>query len=281
MARAPRKPRTGAAVPNHQPTPRDPWARLGASTPARIGLGRAGISLPTREVLALALAHAEARDAVHASLDVAALHTALSADGERVITVRSANTSRAHYLTRPDLGRRLDDASRLALEAAAGPFDLALVVADGLSATAVGAHAAAVAAAFKPLVAQSGLTLAPVVIAEQARVALGDDIAACLGARAVLVLIGERPGLSSPDSLGDYLTYGPSFGDRRHTDAERNCVSNIRREGLPPAHAAAKLAWLVRESFARGTTGIALKDDSDAVLVPTHTTRSIDGRLKS
>ena len=240
---------------------RDPWAHLAARTPARIGLGRAGVSLPTREVLALALAHAQACDAVHARLDRVALLPALEAMGQHIIEVASAATDRTRYLTRPDLGRRLDNASRVKLSGLAGSFDLALVICDGLSAGAASIHAPSLIRAFLPMAASLELSLTPIVVAESARVALGDEIATRLGARAVAILIGERPGLSSPDSLGVYVTYNARPGQ---TDAERNCISNIRPAGLSPERAAAKLAWLVREAFARRYTGIALKDESDA-----------------
>lgn len=244
---------------------RDPWHRLAARTPARIGLGRAGLSLPTRELLSFTLAHAQARDAVHASLDVVALETAARALGITPITVESAAADRQTYLRRPDLGRRLSEASAERLAASKGEYDLALVVADGLSATAVMRHALAVVTAFQPMARRMALTMAPLVIASQSRVALGDEIAHVLGARLVAMLIGERPGLSSPDSLGIYLTFDPRSG---RTDAERNCLSNIRPEGLPPDRAAAKLAWLVDAARTRRLTGVALKDDSDGIVGP-------------
>ncbi|MGY2050390.1 ethanolamine ammonia-lyase subunit EutC [Methylobacterium sp. JK268] len=240
------------------------WARLRALTPARIGLGRAGSGLPTREVLSFALAHAQARDAVHAALDVAALRAGVAGLGCPVVAVASAAPDRATYLRRPDLGRRLDGPSEARLAAAAGsPVDLALVVADGLSARAVHAGAVPLLAALAPALAASGWSLGPVVVAEQARVALGDAVGAALRARAVAVLIGERPGLSSPDSLGVYLTFDPRPG---RTDAERNCLSNIRGAGLRPEVAAFKLHWLLGEAFRRGLTGVALKDESDRLL---------------
>ena len=250
-------------------SPKDPWSRLAHRTPARIGLGRAGMSLPTREVLALAEAHAMARDAVQARLDIGGLEAALAAAGLETIGVSSATTSRAHYLTRPDLGRQLDEASRRRVRERAGRFDLAIVIADGLSAPAVERSAVAVLGPLLQHLAGQAPAVAPIIVAQGGRVALGDDVAACLGAKAVLVLIGERPGLSSPDSLGAYLTFGPDFSPAagRRTYADRNCVSNIRPEGLPANEAAARLAWLLREAFRRGITGVALKDESDAGLV--------------
>ncbi|MGA0602993.1 ethanolamine ammonia-lyase subunit EutC [Caulobacter sp. KR2-114] len=229
--------------------------RLRRLTLARVGLGRSGASQTTADALAFALAHARARDAVHDALDAEALAEAFAVLGHAVIQVRSAAPDRRGYLLRPDLGRTL--AADAVLDAA-GPFDLAVVAADGLSARAVQAHAAPLLAALAPRL--EGLTLSPVVIAHQARVALGDAIGARLLARAVLVLIGERPGLSSPDSLGAYLTFDPREG---RTDAERNCVSNIRPEGLGYEAAAVRLAWLVREALGRRLTGVGLKDESD------------------
>ena len=242
----------------------DLWRRLAATTPARIGLGRAGAGLPTREVLRFGLAHAQARDAVHAPMDAGRIARDVAALGLEPVEVASEAPDRATYLRRPDLGRRLTGESRDRLSAlAVEPVDLAVVVADGLSARAVHEGAASMLAAFRPHVERAGWRLAPVAVAVQARVALGDAIGAALRARAVVVLVGERPGLSSPDSLGLYLTLGPRPG---RTDAERNCISNVRAAGLPHAVAAFKLAWLLGQAFARGLTGVALKDDSDRAL---------------
>lgn len=244
----------------------DPWAELRKHTPARIGLGRSGVALPTAELLRFAAAHAAARDAVQVPLDVPALDAALRAQGfitaPLVVTSRAA--SRDEYLRRPDLGRRLAEADGARLHAhAIANADLALVLGDGLSAIALQRHAAPLAAALRDALGDA-LRWAPIVIATQARVALADEIGALLGARAALILLGERPGLSSPDSLGAYLTFAPRIG---RTDAERNCVSNIRPEGLPYTAAATRIAWLARESLRRGLSGIALKDDSAAVLL--------------
>jgi ethanolamine ammonia-lyase small subunit len=249
----------------------DPWARLRHLTPARIALGRAGAALPTAEVLKLSLAHARARDAVHAALDVDRLAIAIEGLGMTTLRVESAAADRATYLTRPDLGRQLSESSRIRLLDwhPAGPrdraaVDLAIVVADGLSARAVEAQTVALLAALSPYLAAAGWSTAPVVIATQARVALADEIATHLGAKAVVMLIGERPGLSSPDSLGAYLTLAPRPG---RTDAERNCISNIRPAGLSFELAAYKIAWLLAEAFKRGATGVQLKDESDALLI--------------
>jgi ethanolamine ammonia-lyase small subunit len=236
----------------------NPWQALRALTQARIALGRAGISVPTAPQLAFQLAHARARDAVHQQLDVAALATQLAQSGFASIVVHSACPDRAAYLQRPDLGRRLDQASRAAL--APSGCDLALVVADGLSALAIEQNAAPFLAELKDGLARDGFTCAPVVIAQQGRVAIGDDIGELLGVRVVVVLIGERPGLSSPDSMGLYLTWGPRPG---LLDAARNCISNVRPAGLDYPQAAAKLLYLLGEARKRGHSGVALKDDTE------------------
>lgn len=246
----------------------DPWDDLRTYTAARLALGRAGSSMPTAELLRFGFAHAQARDAVHAELDADALAAALETDGIACLRVHSAATDRATYLLRPDLGRRLDDASAVALRDAAGPSpvegcDLLLVVGDGLSSLAVERNAQVLIAALRAQ-APAGWRIGPVVIARQARVAIGDEIGALLGARMVAVLIGERPGLSSPDSLGLYMTWKPLSG--RH-DAERNCISNIRAEGLAPDTAAARFWWLAKEARRLGLTGVNLKDRSDAVAI--------------
>ncbi|MEO8114891.1 MAG: ethanolamine ammonia-lyase subunit EutC [Phenylobacterium sp.] len=241
--------------------PPDPWAHLAALTPARIALGRSGASLPTREVLAFSLAHARARDAVHAPFDAERLATEIEQLGLKTLRVESAAPDRATYLRRPDLGRRLSEDSQARLAArAATPCDLALVVADGLSSPAVHAHAPAVLAALKPGIEAAGWRLPPVVIANQGRVALGDQVGELLGARLVILLVGERPGLSSPDSLGAYITFAPRVG---RTDAMRNCVSNIRSAGLSHDQAAFRILWLAREALRLGHTGVDLKDESD------------------
>ncbi|WP_062203632.1 ethanolamine ammonia-lyase subunit EutC [Aureimonas sp. AU12] len=238
----------------------DPWSALRLATTARIGLGRQGDAMPLRSVLEFQAAHAKARDAVHAPLDVEALEAALAP--HRVIRLASEAGDRATYLRRPDLGRRLAPESRPALAEVGTCFDIAFVIADGLSATAVEHHAA-------PLLQASirrfgDLAVAPVVVATQARVALGDDVGEMLGARLVAVLIGERPGLSVAESLGVYLTYEPRRGRR---DSERNCISNVHGlGGLTYEQAAGKLAWLVREALKRGLTGVELKEDEGSAV---------------
>ncbi|MBP7567552.1 MAG: ethanolamine ammonia-lyase subunit EutC [Burkholderiaceae bacterium] len=246
------------------PVDADPWAPLRRHTPARIALGRSGTSLPTHELLRFAAAHARARDAVHVPLDVPALLAGLQAEGQPVMCVHSRAQSRQDYLRRPDHGRALDEPSRQMLcELPRARVDLAVVIGDGLSALAVQSHAAAVLQSLRralaPRAGEPPLAWGPTVVATQARVALADEIGAALGARLVLILLGERPGLSAADSLGAYLTHAPRVG---RTDAERNCVSNIRGEGLPPEAAGRRLAWLVRESLRLGLSGIGLKDHS-------------------
>jgi ethanolamine ammonia-lyase small subunit len=244
----------------------DPWRRLSALTPARIGIGRAGSGLGTHETLRFALAHAQARDAVHAELDTAALAAELRSLGLASLQVPSRAAGRASYLLRPDLGRSLAAESHAAVASGgSGGCDIALVIADGLSAQAVQAHAARFVAAFLPLAERSGWSLSPAVIVSQGRVAIGDEIGMLFGARLTLLLIGERPGLSCPDSLGLYITYAPRPG---RNDGERNCVSNIHGAGLAPAEAAARAAWLVEASFARGLSGVALKDESASNTTP-------------
>ena len=246
----------------------DPWAELRQFTSARLALGRAGHALPTRELLRFGLAHAQARDAVHVPLDVSALEQSLQALNLATLRVRSAAPDRASYLLRPDLGRRLanDDVPRLRdwRERHGHAYDLLIVIGDGLSSPAVARNAAPLVDALTRQ-APPGWRLGPVVIATQARVALADDVGQQLGAPRVAMLIGERPGLSSPDSLGIYLTHDPRVG--RH-DAQRNCISNVRPEGLAPELAARRLWWLCEESRRLGLTGVALKDRSDELQLP-------------
>jgi ethanolamine ammonia-lyase small subunit len=232
------------------------WSALRRHTQARIGLGRAGSGLPTRHRLELQAAHAAARVAVHTPVDPDLLAAALP--GTPTLRVHSAAPDRLTYLQRPDLGRRLDDADRARLPH--GDWDAVIVIADGLSSRAVHDHAAAVVRETTALL--PGWQLAPVVLAAQARVALGDDIGHALGAAMSVVLIGERPGMSAADSLGAYLTYAPRPG---RTDADRNCISNIRPPlGHSPRDAAHTLATLMHRARDLRLTGVALKDESDA-----------------
>jgi len=247
------------------------WLR--SQTPARIALRRAGVSLATPEILDFQLAHARARDAVHAPLQPATLLPAvqqlLPQDAPFPILLHSQAPDRAIYLQRPDLGRKLDESSE-SLLAASSPtgysYDLAIILADGLSALAVERNAVPLLAQLLPALqhTEPTLHLAPVAIVEQARVAIGDAIARGLHARLAVVLIGERPGLSSPDSLGAYITWNPEPGIT--TDAHRNCISNIRAEGLSYAQATARLVYYIREALSRQTTGIALKDPESSQL---------------
>jgi len=217
-------------------------------TPARVALGRAGHGLPTAELLRFQLDHARARDAVYRELDPASL-------GLPHILLRSAAGDRRTYLQRPDLGRKLSGDARLEK----GDYDAAIVIADGLSAPAVHRHAVPLLQALTALLTAEDWRMAPLTVVLQARVAIGDEIGQRLGVRQVVVFIGERPGLTSPDSLGVYLTWDPRHG---RTDAERNCISNVRTEGISYAAAARKLHFLMREARVRKLSGIALKEDA-------------------
>jgi ethanolamine ammonia-lyase small subunit len=260
-----------ASVPSLDKLPVDkllvenPWPQLRRFTSARIALGRTGQSLPTRAVLDFGLAHAQARDAVHVPLDAQALEAVTRAAGQEVVRVHSAALDRVAYLRRPDLGRSLDDTSRERVSAlartAAQPADIVFVIADGLSAQAAMAHAVPVLRAVLPKL--EGWAIAPVFIAEQARVALGDEIGQLLGTALAVMLIGERPGLSSPDSLGLYVTYQPRIG---RTDSERNCISNVRPKGLGYTETAHKLAYLLKAARRLGYSGVRLKDESGTLV---------------
>jgi ethanolamine ammonia-lyase small subunit len=241
----------------------DPWLPLRALTAARIALGRAGSSLPTAAHLDFQLAHARARDAVHHPADLDAAAAALGAAPLAHVRLTSRCADASTYLKRPDLGRRLDDASRAAVldVREEGDWDLAIVVADGLSGFAVERHAAPLTIELARRLGGEGWRLAPIAVVRRGRVAIGDEIGEALGAKLVAVLIGERPGLSAPDSLGAYLTWEPRVG---RTDAERNCVSNIRPEGLPIPSAVDKLCWLLREARRRQGSGVALKDEASS-----------------
>ncbi len=229
-------------------------------TRARIALGRAGSSLPTKEILDFGLSHAMARDAVHLALDITNLQNALERQNLTAIHVTSKATDRAAYLLRPDFGRRLSDASRVQLqERKATPVDFLIVVGDGLSSLAISRHAVPLIAEINQLI-PAHWSVGDIVIVTQARVAVADEIAETLNARMVAMLIGERPGLSSPDSLGIYLTFNPSIACN---DADRNCISNVRPEGLTYEVAAKKLIWLAQEAMRIKASGVILKDESD------------------
>jgi ethanolamine ammonia-lyase small subunit len=254
--------------PRHTPADDFRWADLRRLTAARIGLKRTGASLATGPLLDFQLAHARARDAVHEPFDAAGLAADFAAEfatdlaelAAPVLCVASAAADRQHYLMRPDLGRQLAPGAEAMLAPHAGHYDTVFVIADGLSARAVNTHAQPVLAhALKALRAE-GWRIAPLVVICQGRVAVGDAVAAALGAHCVVVLIGERPGLTAPDSMGAYLTWQPR---PQTTDADRNCISNIRPEGIGYTDAAFKLVHLLRAMRARGISGVALKDDSE------------------
>jgi ethanolamine ammonia-lyase small subunit len=243
---------------------------LNQYTPARVSLGRAGSGLPTRDLLEFQLAQAQARDAVHAALDLNGLMNELAHRGLHPISLKSAAANRLEYLRNPGFGRTLSPESATKLEAtrnestsnqSAGsqstPIDLVFILADGLSAIAVDRHALPLIDATLPLLQNANWSIGPACVVEQARVAIGDSVGEALGAQFSVVLIGERPGLSSPDSLGIYLTWEPRPGC---TDAERNCISNIRPEGLSYDEAARRLCYLLTEGRKRRLTGVALKD---------------------
>lgn len=245
---------------------KDIWARWRGTTRARIGLGRSGDALPTSALLEFQAAHGRARDAVHGTVDAVALTERLAP--LPCLAVHSPAPDRATYLRRPDLGRRLDDASAAMLKSHAGDWDIAFVIADGLSARAAMTHAVPVLQ--RCVAGLADWRIAPIILACQARVALGDHIAACLNAKAVAVLIGERPGLSVADSLGVYLTWAPGIG---RADSERNCISNIHADGMSHDQAAATLLWLLHEARRLSLSGIGLKLDPAGVaaLLPTST----------
>ena len=242
----------------------NPWSQLRRFTPARIALGRAGTSLPTKPHLEFQLAHARARNAVHHELDVTRLEAALAAQGLETQVLHSAAANRPEYLQRPDKGRRLDEPSRQALAGMTRPdggYDVAFVIGDGLSSFAIEENAAPFLETILPPLTQQGWRIAPLIVVKEARVAVGDEVSERLGANMAVVRIGERPGLSSPDSMGIYMTLKPSVG---LTDEARNCISNVRREGLSYDLAAHKLLYLMTEARKRGLSGVGLKDESEA-----------------
>jgi ethanolamine ammonia-lyase small subunit len=243
--------------------PQNPLLELRRLTPARIALGRTGTSMPTSAQLDFQYAHAQARDAVHLPFDSAGLSAQLTEIGRDSLLLHSAATNRDSYLQRPDLGRKLSDESAHTLRtyAAANPggIDLVIVVADGLSALAVHRHTLPFLARLEEQVQAEGWSVAPVMLVEQGRVAVADEIGELMGVKMTVILIGERPGLSSPDSLGLYFTYNPKVG---LTDAYRNCISNVRLEGLSYGMAAHRLLYLMREACRRQLSGVNLKDEA-------------------
>jgi len=246
--------------------PENPLLELRRLTPARIALGRTGTSMPTSAQLDFQYAHAQARDAVHLPFDSAGLSSQLAERGRASLRLHSAATDRNSYLQRPDLGRKLSDESAQTLRdyalANPGGVDLAIVVADGLSALAVHRHTLPFLARMEDQIVNDGWSVSPVILVEQGRVAVADEIGELLGAKMVVILIGERPGLSSPDSLGLYFTYNPKVG---LTDAYRNCISNVRLEGLSYGMAAHRLLYLMREACRRQLSGVNLKDEAQVL----------------
>ena len=238
----------------------DSWGSLKAFTKARIALGRTGVATPLKEVLDFKMCHAHARDAIYSVLKLTELEESLRQFQSPAIIVASRAGDRSVYLQRPDYGRKLDKSSVNNLKNESGySVDVSITIADGLAATAINKHAVPVLKKLIPLLKQSVLTIAPIVIAQQARVAIADEIGSLLNAKLSLILIGERPGLSSPDSMGAYITYNPSPGT---TDESRNCISNIRPEGLSYQLAAEKITTLVNASLQLKLSGILLKDDN-------------------
>ena len=266
------RPPSSGRRPRQTPADDTRWADLRRLTAARIGLKRTGASLATGPLLDFQLTHARARDAVHEPFDAArlaadfaaAFATDLAELAAPVLSVASAAPDRQHYLMRPDLGRRLAAGAEAMLAPHVGHYDIVFVVADGLSARAVKTHAQPILAQALTALRADGWRIAPLVIVSEGRVAIGDAIAGALGADGVAVLIGERPGLTAPDSMGAYLTWQPR---PRTTDADRNCISNIRPEGIGYADAAFKLVHLLRAMRVRGLSGVALKDESDRLLI--------------
>lgn len=260
--------------------PQNPLLELRRLTPARIALGRTGTSMQTSAQLDFQYAHAQARDAVHLPFDHSALSSQLTERGRESLLLHSAATDRNSYLQRPDLGRKLSDESAQTLRdyarAHPGGVDLAVVVADGLSALAVHRHTLPFLARMEEQTAIEGWSLSPVILVEQGRVAVADEIGELLGAKMVVILIGERPGLSSPDSLGLYFTYNPKVG---LTDAYRNCISNVRLEGLSYGMAAHRLLYLMREACRRQLSGVSLKDEAQVQTLESDTGAGLKGNF--
>ncbi|SEN68424.1 ethanolamine ammonia-lyase subunit EutC [Pseudomonas sp. NFACC39-1] len=260
--------------------PQNPWLNLRNLTPARIALGRTGTSLPTQAQLDFQYAHAQARDAVHLAFDHEGIRAQLTERDRDSLLLHSAASDRNSYLQRPDLGRRLDEASVQILQdhvaANPGGVDLAIVVADGLSALAVHRHTLPFLARLEEQTATEGWSTSPVILVEQGRVAVADEVAQRLGAKMSVILIGERPGLSSPDSLGLYFTYNPKVG---LTDAYRNCISNVRLEGLSYGMAAHRLIYLMREACRRQLSGVNLKDEAQVQTLDSENAADMKGNF--
>lgn len=270
----PTHPHAEAVTEQHEPVTENAWSKLNAFTDARVGLGRSGVSVPTKHLLAFQLAHAQAIDAVHTQLDSEALSkTLMTQDWAKAWTknaaplmLHSRATDRATYLQRPDYGRRLNEESANTLDehqaSTSQQYDLVIVVVDGLSSLAIEQNTLPFLEALSGHI--NGWNLAPICFVKQGRVAIGDDVCERLNAKCVLVLVGERPGLSSPDSLGLYLTWGGKVG---LTDAYRNCISNVRPAGLVYQEAARKAFYLLNEARTLKLSGVKLKDRSDDELI--------------
>jgi ethanolamine ammonia-lyase small subunit len=242
--------------------PDDVVSPLKEFTAARIGIGRAGVSIPTKQSLEFKLAHAHARDAVYSELDIDGLSDNVQQFNLPILILHSKAENRAQYLQRPDLGRKLKKSSANQLKDHAGDFDIAIIIADGLSAAAINENAVALIQQLIPLLTAAKLKLAPICFVEQGRVAVGDKVGHLLKAKFSIMLIGERPGLSSADSIGAYLTYEPKPG---LTDESRNCISNIRPQGLTFKPAAEKIFYLVQEAFRIKLSGVGLKDNQGLI----------------
>jgi ethanolamine ammonia-lyase small subunit len=240
----------------------DPWDALRRYTDARIALGRSGNAIPLKRDLEFRLAHAHARDAVHTQMDTGALLETFASSKLPSIVLKSQATDRLQYLQRPDLGRLPDEASVQRLDSVKGSYDVCIIIADGLSANAINTHAARLCFTLVETMQAASLTLAPVCVIEQCRVAMSDPVGALVGCRIVVMLIGERPGLSAADSVGAYITYDPKPG---LTDDARNCVSNIRPGGLNYEPAVKKIFYLVQQSLQKRISGVTLKDNAGLI----------------
>lgn len=240
----------------------DSFNPLKEFTAARIGIGRAGTSIPLKQALEFKLAHAHARDAVYSILDTEGLLNSLKQFNLPGLLLNSKADNRAQYLQRPDLGRKLHEASADRLKSHSGKYDVVIIIADGLSATAVNENASGLLKVLLPLILDAKLKIAPICLVEQSRVALGDEAAHLLNAKFSVMLIGERPGLSAADSIGAYLTYDPKPG---LTDESRNCISNIRPQGLNYKAAASKIFYLIQEAFRLKLSGVGLKDNEGLI----------------
>jgi ethanolamine ammonia-lyase small subunit len=249
---------------HRNPVQEDPWSSLKAFTTARIALGRTGTAIPLKEVLAFRLAHAHARDAVYSRLDITLLQEQLQPFHIDTLLLHSSAADRQEYLQRPDKGRRLDAHSIETLRtvpASSLQKDVAIIIADGLSATAMNIHTLPLLTQLLPMLRAVGISTGPVCLVEQGRVAIGDEAGELLKAKMTLILIGERPGLSAADSMGAYITFNPRLGN---TDESRNCISNIRQEGLRYAQAARKICYLLQEAVRLQLSGVGLKDNYEA-----------------